>query len=230
MHEDIMETITQFYEDKNEPNGYGLSCGLENSNLQRDHYLNGQFIKRGQHIMWFDIPHEEEFFEEQEEGSSSRFNQSELRMISGLLQDINEATERAKLEGRIASDKKKNIGLISFYGDQVRKLKDLVDELELPNIEYRIGTVDRFQGMESDVIFASFVRNHDNKNDDIGFSNDYRRLNVALSRAKELLIITGSSKMFTQQARNANSRKMYSRVVDTIHQKNGMRDYKGRVK
>lgn len=230
MHADIMETITQFYED-DEAESYGLVCGLANSNLERDHQMNGQYIKRGQHLMWFDIPHEESFYEEQEEGTTSRYNQAELNMIAVLLEDLNTAVDDAKKEGRLKEDEKKKIGLISFYGEQVRKLKHLVDdELSLPHLQLRIGTVDRFQGMESDVIIASFVRNHNNSKDDIGFSNDYRRLNVALSRAKQLLLITGSSKMFTQQAKRGSSRKMYTRVVDTIRQKNGMRDYKGRLK
>lgn len=231
MHEDIMDTITQFYEDRNDPTDYGLSCGITNSNAQRDHLLEGQLIKRGQHIMWFDLPNEKEFFEQKETGTTSRYNQSELKIISAVLTDLNEATRVAKAEGRMKANDKKQVGIISFYGEQVRKLKWLVDdELNLPHLACRIGTVDRFQGMESDVIIASFVRNHDDINDDIGFSNDYRRLNVALSRAKELLIITGSTKMFTQKAKRISSRRMYQRVTDSIRLKNGMRDHLGRVK
>lgn len=232
MHKDIMETITQFYEGKDGKTSYGLSCGLENSDVQRDHQLEGEYVKRGQHIMWFDIPHEEEFFERQEAGMTSRYNDAEIKIILEVLRDINQAVENGKKEGRINENVQKNIGIISFYGEQVRKLKHIVDDhrKELPHLRFRIGTVDRFQGMESDVIIASFVRNHNKRNDDIGFLNDYRRLNVALSRAKELLVITGSSKMFTQKAKRIESKKMYTKVKEVVIDKNGMRDYKGYVK
>ncbi|PER25001.1 AAA domain-containing protein [Bacillus cereus] len=232
MHKDIMETITQFYEGKDGKTSYGLSCGLENSDMQRDHQLEGEYVKRGQHIMWFDIPHEEEFFERQEAGMTSRYNDAEIKIILEVLRDINQAVENGKKEGRISESEQKKIGIISFYGEQVRKLKHIVDDhrKELPHLRFRIGTVDRFQGMESDVIIASFVRNHNKRNDDIGFLNDYRRLNVALSRAKELLVITGSSKMFTQKAKRIESKKMYTKVKEVVMDKNGMRDYKGYVK
>ncbi|EJS65851.1 hypothetical protein CN425_02385 [Bacillus cereus] len=232
MHKDIMETITQFYEGKDGKTSYGLSCGLENSDVQRDHQLEGEYIKRGQHIMWFDIPHEEEFFEQTEAGMTSRYNEAEIKIILELLRDINEAVEKGKREGRINENEQKKIGIISFYGEQVRKLKHIVDDhrKDLTHLRFRIGTVDRFQGMESDVIIASFVRNHNKRNEDIGFSNDYRRLNVALSRAKELLVITGSSKMFTQKAKRIESKKMYMKVKEVVLDKNGMRDHKGYVK
>jgi superfamily I DNA and/or RNA helicase len=232
MHEDIMDTITQFYKDSNSSDGYGLSCGLVNSNKERDHQLEGNYVRRGQHIMWFDLPHEKDFFEEQEQGMTSRYNSSELKIILELLKDLNYAVDTAKREGRFEGQKQKKVGIISFYGEQVRRLKHMIDDHmeEFPHLVFRIGTVDRFQGMESDVIITSFVRNHNNKEDDIGFSKDYRRLNVALSRAKELLIITGSSRMFTKQTRHAGSRRMYSNVVETIRQKNGLRDHMGRMK
>ncbi|GAB6638744.1 AAA domain-containing protein [Bacillus cereus] len=232
MHKDIMETITQFYEGKDGKASYGLSCGLENSDVQRDHQLEGEYVKRGQHIMWFDIPHEEEFFERQEAGMTSRYNDAEIKIILEVLRDINQAVEKGKEEGRISENEQKKIGIISFYGEQVRKLKHIVDDhrKDLPHLRFRIGTVDRFQGMESDVIIASFVRNHNKRNDDIGFLNEYRRLNVALSRAKELLVITGSSKMFTQKAKRIESKKMYTKVKEVVLDKNGMRDHKGYVK
>lgn len=228
MHEDIMNNITQFYVEDN--NSIGLICGINNSNLERDHHLSGNYIQRGQHVMWFDTPHESEFFEQQDLGSTSIYNEKEIEIIGKLLLDINEATALAKSEGRIPLETNKQVGLISFYSEQVRMLKELVQTMELPHIDYRIGTVDRFQGMEKEVVIASFVRNHKNPRKDIGFSNNYRRLNVALSRAQELMIVVGSAKMFTQQAKRDESKKIYSRVVENIRVLNGMRDYMGRVK
>ena len=82
----------------------------------------------------------------------------------------------------------------------MKRIDRLIQQELIPqHLHCRTGSVDKFQGMEMDVIILSFVRNHQDKGGDIGFAKDYRRLNVALSRARELLIIVGSSEMFTEQ-------------------------------
>ena len=57
--------------------------------------------------------------------------------------------------------------------------------------QIRVSTIDSFQGQESLTIILSLVRS--NSDAIIGFLNDYRRMNVALTRAKEKLIIIGDS-------------------------------------
>lgn len=52
-----------------------------------------------------------------------------------------------------------------------------------------INTVDAFQGRETDIVFYSVVRSNDNGK--LGFLKDVRRLNVAFSRARELLVVVG---------------------------------------
>ena len=52
-----------------------------------------------------------------------------------------------------------------------------------------INTVDAFQGRETDIVFYSIVRSNDDGN--LGFLKDVRRLNVAFSRARELLVVVG---------------------------------------
>lgn len=90
--------------------------------------------------------------------------------------------------------------MISFYAAQVKRINRLIEqELSLPHLHIRTGSVDKFQGMEMDVILVSMVRNNDNKHGDIGFAKDYRRLNVALSRARELLVLIGSTEMFVNR-------------------------------
>ena len=63
------------------------------------------------------------------------------------------------------------------------------------------------------------------KSGDIGFARDYRRLNVALSRARELLIIVGSAEMFAVRTKDVKARKMYGRLVEEIKEKNGFRNH-----
>ena len=54
-----------------------------------------------------------------------------------------------------------------------------------------VKTVDGFQGQERDIIYISLVRSNDTK--EIGFLNDIRRMNVALTRARQRLVVIGDS-------------------------------------
>jgi hypothetical protein len=220
MHENIMEAITPFYEQENER----LQCGLTDSDLQRDHLLESPLIKRNNHLLWLDMPNEPAFFEERMKGGKSLYNPAELKEVGALLKELDEATAQAKQVGRMKAEEKKSIGVISFYGEQVKRIDRLIhQELQLTHLTIRTGTVDRFQGMEMDVILLSMVRNHDHKQDDIGFAKDYRRLNVALSRAREVLVLIGSSKMFTERTKLADTRKMYSHVLEAAKKQQGLR-------
>ncbi|WP_096200388.1 DEAD/DEAH box helicase [Bacillus sp. FJAT-45350] len=220
MHENIMATITPFYEHENDR----LQCGLNNSDSDRDHLLETRLIKRENHLVWVDMPNEPSYFEERMKGGKSLYNSAELKEISSLLKELDEAVEQAKLDGRMKMNEQKSIGVISFYGEQIKRIDRIIQqELSLRNLTIRTGTVDRFQGMEMDVILLSMVRNHDNKKDDIGFARDYRRLNVALSRAKELLVLIGSTKMFTERTKYADTRQMYTHVLNTVEKQNGLR-------
>src|SRR5690606_4764441 len=220
MHEDIMETISPFYKDEN----VQLQCGLADSDTERDHFLESESIKRGNHLMWLDLPNEPAYFEERMNGGKSLYNPSELAEISRLLMELNDAVAEAKAAGRIPVDELKTVGVISFYGEQVKRLQRMIDqELRLPHLLLRTGTVDRFQGSEMEIILLSMVRNNRNERGDIGFAKDYRRLNVALSRAKQLLVMVGSSAMFTQRAKKEQTKRMYQHVLDVAEQKQGVK-------
>ncbi len=225
MHEKIMHSITPFY--AKEENG--LQCGLPDSDAARDHGLEGQFVGRDDHLLWIDMPAEKPFLEEQVKGGTSRYNEGELQTIRHILTDLNTAVMEAKKAGRIPQDAQKSVGVISFYGEQVKKINRLLQqELQLPHLQFRTGTVDKFQGMEMDVILVSMVRNTP-KGGDIGFARDYRRLNVALSRARELLMLVGSADMFAKRAKHQDTRDMYSNLLTTVKSYNGLRNHKGQV-
>jgi ATP-dependent RNA/DNA helicase IGHMBP2 len=74
---------------------------------------------------------------------------------------------------------------ISPYAGQVAMAKEM-----LPT-NMRISTIDSFQGQEKENIILSLVRSNDDG--DIGFLKDYRRMNVAITRAKEKLFVIGDS-------------------------------------
>lgn len=88
----------------------------------------------------------------------------------------------------------RQVGVITFYKGQADLLNQKLSR------EYRginIQTVDGFQGGESDIIIISFVRA--NPKGTIGFLKDFRRLNVALTRARHSLIMVGHTDTLCQQ-------------------------------
>jgi ATP-dependent RNA/DNA helicase IGHMBP2 len=77
------------------------------------------------------------------------------------------------------------VAFISPYAGQVAAAKEL-----LPHT-IRISTIDSFQGQEHHTVIVSLVRS--NADGDIGFLKDTRRMNVALTRAQERLVVIGDS-------------------------------------
>jgi ATP-dependent RNA/DNA helicase IGHMBP2 len=74
---------------------------------------------------------------------------------------------------------------ISPYSGQAAAAKEVLPK------QLRISTIDSFQGQEKETIIVSLVRSNDDG--DIGFLKDYRRMNVAITRAKEQLFVIGDS-------------------------------------
>jgi superfamily I DNA and/or RNA helicase len=87
-----------------------------------------------------------------------------------------------------------SVGIISPYKEQVQYINTLIaadEELQNSPVKIVVKTVDGFQGQERTIIYISLVRSNENK--EIGFLNDIRRMNVALTRAREKLIVIGDS-------------------------------------
>lgn len=134
-----------------------------------------------------------------------RINKQEAELSICQLKDyITKIGRERFLEERI------DIGLISPYKAQVQYLRRLVrnDAFFKP---YRqaitINTVDGFQGQERDVILISLVRA--NEEGQIGFLNDLRRMNVAITRARMKLIVLGDASTLT---RHAFYKKLYEYI------------------
>ncbi len=90
------------------------------------------------------------------------------------------------------SGEKISIGIIAPYKEQTELLRQQLQENDTACKPYTVvKTIDGFQGEERDVIYISFVRS--NTSGEIGFLNDIRRTNVALTRARRKLIIIGDS-------------------------------------
>lgn len=85
-----------------------------------------------------------------------------------------------------------SIALISPYREQVNVMRTAVKEdARLADLPIVINTIDGFQGQERDVVYISLVRS--NEKCEIGFLKDYRRMNVAMTRARKKLVIVGDS-------------------------------------
>lgn len=116
------------------------------------------------------------YAEEESEENSSRSNPEEAQL---LMRHYNQL----KLDLSDIS----SVGVISPYRGQIDILSDLFNEEK----KVTVNTVDSFQGQERDVIYLSLVRSNDRS--EIGFLKDYRRMNVAMTRARMKLVVIGDS-------------------------------------
>ena len=135
-----------------------------------------------------------DFHEEFVGESFGRINKEEANLLLQELETyINRIGKERILEERI------DFGLISPYKAQVQYLKSKIKGssfLRPFRSIITVNTVDGFQGQERDVIFISLVRA--NEDGQIGFLNDLRRMNVAITRARMKLVILGDAATLTR--------------------------------
>lgn len=225
MHPAINETIKQFYIADG-----GLECGIpdEIANSENmSHPLNryhGVTANRKTHVIWLDVASPEI------KSGTSRVNYGEVQAIDWLLSYFKKSPGYKSFVDYWPSGdiEQKQIGIITFYGAQAGLLNKLKDKY--PEVPLRISPVDRFQGMERNIVIVSLVRSNSiaefpnqapnmeaypengyPSQESLGFAEFPNRLNVALSRAKRLLIIVGNSQHFRKHA-------IYNRVYETIQQ------------
>ena len=118
--------------------------------------------------------------EEQEPDGDSRLNPLEAELVIKKVDEL--------IDAGVSPEE---IAVISPYSAQVKYL--LREDLKNPNIE--IDSVDGFQGREKDAVIVSLVRS--NREGEVGFLADTRRMNVALTRARRKLIVIGDSATIT---------------------------------
>ncbi len=109
----------------------------------------------------------------------------------------------------------KSVGIIAPYKAQIELLRDLVMKnpaFDAVRENIVVNTVDAFQGQERDVIYIGLTRS--NEQNEIGFLKEYRRMNVAMTRAKTQLVIIGDSATLGRDA-------FYNSVIDYAQQIGG---------
>lgn len=231
MHPAINDAIAQFYKYDG-----GLNCGLpleetyHNSFDQWDSRYHGLQFKNiltpEIHTIWVNVT-----TPEIKEGTS-RVNFGEIEAIDNVLNVLKNSNGKNEFDQWLSNKslEEKQIGLISFYGKQIHYINKMLKEKH-NEVPIRLSTVDRFQGMERNIIIVSMVRSNklasfkEQQPDEIygeigyplqeslGFAESPNRLNVALSRARRLLVVVGNSEHFCKK-------DIYKNVFETI-QKNG---------
>lgn len=198
MHTDIMDIINIFYDEY-------LRDGNEDNYTYdtKAHYLSipstsgTEMIIPERHAYWFDSSElaGEKIYEQRRQGSSSAENLVEAEMIMAMLKKME--LQYANMKGR---ETPVSIGVISFYYDQVALIRQMLRQESFYAIDVEVNTVDRFQGKEKEIVFVSLVRNVKNFRHSVdSHIAAFQRINVAFSRAQNLLIIVGAKDMYVDQ-------------------------------
>ena len=124
-------------------------------------------------LVWVDTGAQDEYRDAQK----SVANEFEVALCKDITTIIRKRVRKAKL------------AVIAMYQSQVQRLSSALKGIVPPD---DIESVDAFEGRESDAVILSLVRS--NERAAIGFLNDPNRVNVAISRAKKMLVIVGDSK------------------------------------
>lgn len=222
MHKDINDVIEQFYVEDN-----GLRCGVKDD--KRQHNIDiPELLSPENHVIWIDTNSPEV------RDGTSRANKGEVEAIGWVLEKFAESDSFKQYLQSLSTDEEREIGLITFYGSQMKRLRPLVEQSTKKGLRIKMSSVDRFQGMERNIIIVSLVRSNSiaqkwnqrpdfrlfpdigfPKQNDYGFAKSPNRLNVALSRAKCLLIVVGNSVHFCNYI-NSEGQAIYRNVFEKI--------------
>ncbi|NXQ19914.1 SDE3 helicase, partial [Peucedramus taeniatus] len=137
--------------------------------------------------------------DQREAKSPSFFNTAEIEVLVHYLKKL----LQSRGKGSCPTVSPREIGIISPYRKQVEKIRKAITSLDpdlqrLPGIGHlKVGSVEEFQGQERQVILISTVRSCSaylqfDQTFRLGFLKNPKRLNVAITRAKALLIVVGN--------------------------------------
>jgi len=187
-HEHIMNVFNHFYQGE-------LKLGFAGQNNTKKHNVklisNGKsIIEPDKHIYFVDCKKNETH----EQDSTSMYNTGEAKVVAELIRKLNDYFKRNP------DREKLSIGVICTYGDQARRIKEILKSEKVKTDAFKtdvekmiVSTVDDFQGDERDIIILSTVRNPENPaKSNPGFILAYQRINVALSRARRMLVMVGN--------------------------------------
>ncbi|RMA82676.1 AAA domain-containing protein [Umboniibacter marinipuniceus] len=168
-------------------------------------------------VAWLDISPIGSCARSQQDNNHSSFNSEEAEQIIHLLKQIEENSDFVKSLAEVAGDEPA-IGVICMYGAQKRLLFRKFNE-QIWSDEFvdmvKIDTVDSYQGKENRVIIVSTTLNTSDKNP--RFLRVLNRINVALSRAMDRLVIVGATDMW----KGKNSRYPLGKIANYMQENQG---------
>ena len=146
---------------------------------------------------------------------SEKVNTEEARIITDLLR---------RLYRQLGNnfDPQKSIGVIVPYRNQIAMIRKEIEKLGIPELEeISIDTVERYQGSQRDIILYSFTIQSRYQLDFLTANTFYedgqpidRKLNVAITRARKQLILTGNEPTLRQN-------QIFAELIDYIKEKGG---------
>lgn len=222
MHSDIQRVINRFYDGKLESGVKDVETEKKAHGLKVTTDKGESFLRPDSHAYWVDSSKLQGKLMEQSRypGSTSLHNIFERYLILAILAKINDAYVAMGKSGI-------TVGVISFYGSQVNDLRKAVSAMrksgKLKALKVDVNTVDRFQGKEKQIIITSLVCNtkHGNASRHVAA---FERINVAFSRAQNLLIIVGARNLYSgltvpipnMDTGEIRSARIYQGIVDDI--------------
>lgn len=157
-------------------------------------------------MLWISTSEDLEAKEEFVGENHGRINKPEAELTVNTLKEYIE-----KIGVRRYIDERLDVGIISPYRLQTQYIRQLIKKdaffRQIRNT-ISVNTVDGFQGQERDIIMISLVRSNDQGQ--IGFLNDLRRMNVAITRARMKLIIIGNAETLSH---HSFYKKLYKYVM-----------------
>ena len=146
---------------------------------------------------------------------SEKVNTDEARIIADLLRRLYRQMSKD-------FDSQKSVGVIVPYRNQIAMIRKEIERLEIPALEgISIDTVERYQGSQRDVILYSFTIQSRYQLDFLTANTFYeegqpidRKLNVAITRARKQLILTGNESTLRQN-------QLFAELIDYIKEKDG---------
>ena len=146
---------------------------------------------------------------------SEKVNTDEAQIIADLLRRLYRQMSKD-------FDPQKSVGVIVPYRNQIAMIRKEIERLEIPALEgISIDTVERYQGSQRDVILYSFTIQSRYQLDFLTANTFYeegqaidRKLNVAITRARKQLILTGNESTLRQN-------QLFAELIDYIKEKDG---------
>ncbi|MCW8331878.1 AAA domain-containing protein [Photobacterium sp. SDRW27] len=151
-------------------------------------------------VSWIDSSSPDKQGGEIDKGDGRYYNPHEIQLLMNSLRALADPGTVANLEQSITREQPYPIGIITMYRQQKEEIEGAISRAEWAGSLrglLKIDTVDSYQGQENKIIILSLVRDNDNKLQ--GFLRDGPRINVAISRAQERLLILGAGRMWTKK-------------------------------